>query len=111
MRAGAVVPHGPVKQYVDEVVDEPLTLVIYSGADGSSTWYEDDGRSFAYRTGAWMKVTMTWRDTARRLTLELAPGARMLPPAQRQLVVRVAGETATTTVTFEGRRLEIDLPA
>ncbi len=110
VRAGAVVPHGPVKQYVDEVVDEPLTLVVYPGADGASTWYEDDGRSFDYRTGAWMKVAMTWSDSTRRLTLELAPGARLLPPIQRQLVVRVAGETETRAITFEGRRMEIDLP-
>ena len=27
VRAGAVIPMGPVKQYVDEHVDGPLTLV------------------------------------------------------------------------------------
>jgi alpha-glucosidase (family GH31 glycosyl hydrolase) len=109
VRAGAVVPHGPVKQYVDEVVDAPLTLVVYPGADGSSTWYEDDGRSFAYRSGAWMKVAMTWANATRRLTLALAPGGRMLAPMRRQIVVRVAGEAATRTVTFDGRRLQVDL--
>jgi hypothetical protein len=57
-----------------------------------------------------MKVAMTWSDSTRRLTLELAPGARLLPPIQRQLVVRVAGETETRAITFEGRRMEIDLP-
>ena len=92
VRAGAVVPHGPVKQYVDEVVAAPLTLAVYPGADGASTWYEDDGRTFGYRTGAWMKVAMQWRDATRR-----------------QLVVRVAGEAATRTVTFDGRRLTVDL--
>jgi alpha-glucosidase (family GH31 glycosyl hydrolase) len=79
VRAGAVVPHGPVKHYVDEVVDAPLTLVVYPGADGIDL-DEDDGKSFAYRKGAFMKVAMRWRQAARRLTLELAPGGRMLPP-------------------------------
>ena len=109
VRAGAVVPHGPVKQYVDEVVDAPLTLVVYPGADGSSTWYEDDGKSFLYRVGAFMKVAMTWRDAARRLTLELVPGARMLPPTRRQLLVRIAGKPATKAVAFEGKRVQVDL--
>ena len=109
VRAGAVVPHGPVKQYVDEVVDAPLTLIVYPGADGSSTWYEDDGKSFLYRAGAFMKVAMTWRDATRRLTLELAPGSRMLPPTRRQLLVRIAGKPATKAVTFEGKRVQIDL--
>jgi alpha-glucosidase/alpha-D-xyloside xylohydrolase len=109
VRAGAVVPHGPVKQYVDEVVDAPLTLVVYPGADGSSTWYEDDGKSFLYRAGGFMKVAMTWRDATRRLTLDLLPGGRMLPPTRRQISVRMAGKPATKTVTFEGKRVEVDL--
>jgi alpha-glucosidase/alpha-D-xyloside xylohydrolase len=31
VRAGAVIPMGPVKQYVDEKVDGPLTLTVYPG--------------------------------------------------------------------------------
>ncbi len=34
VRAGAVIPMGPVKQYTDEPSDEPMTLVVYPGADG-----------------------------------------------------------------------------
>jgi alpha-glucosidase (family GH31 glycosyl hydrolase) len=109
VRAGAVIPHGPVRQYVDEPTTEPMTLVIYPGTDGESIWYEDDGRSFRYRQGQWMKVVMNWRDTSGRLTLDLMPGGRMLPPMRRQLVVRVAGTSRTRTVTFEGRRLVVDL--
>jgi alpha-glucosidase/alpha-D-xyloside xylohydrolase len=33
---GRVLPLGPVKQYVDERVDAPLTLVAYPGADGAA---------------------------------------------------------------------------
>ena len=35
VRAGAIVPTGPVKQYADEPSSEPLTLTIYPGADGT----------------------------------------------------------------------------
>ena len=38
-----------------------MTLVVDPGADGQSSWYEDDGKTFAYRRGEWMRVTMTWR--------------------------------------------------
>jgi alpha-glucosidase (family GH31 glycosyl hydrolase) len=102
VRAGAVIPMGPVKQYADEAVDEPLTLVVYPGANGSASVYEDDGRSFAYRQGAYMRLSLTWQDATRQLSLGLAPGSRMLPPARRTLNVRVAGSTATTPVTFTG---------
>jgi alpha-glucosidase len=109
VRAGAVVPFGPVKQYVDEPSDAPLTLLAYPGADGSSTWYEDDGQSFAYRKGEWMRVTMTWRQAARELSLALASGARMRPPAPRAILVRIAGAPGTKTVTFDGRPIRIAL--
>ena len=107
VRAGAVIPMGPVKQYTGEAVDAPLTLVAYPGANGSSSIYEDDGGSFAYRQGAWMKVAMTWADATRQLSLKLAPESRMLPPTSRRIEVRVAGSAATKSVTFTGQALEI----
>jgi alpha-glucosidase (family GH31 glycosyl hydrolase) len=103
VRAGAILPFGPVKQYVDEPVDEPLSLVVYPGADGAFTVYEDDGRTFNYRRGEWMGMDARWEDTARRLTLRLAPGSRMLPPLRREIDVRVAGEESSHRVVFAGR--------
>ena len=58
VRGGAVIPMGPIKQYVEEKVDEPLMLVIHPGADGSSSVYEDDGHSFDYRKGQFMRLAM-----------------------------------------------------
>jgi alpha-glucosidase/alpha-D-xyloside xylohydrolase len=109
VRAGAVLPLGPVKQYTSEPTDEPMTLVVYPGADGTSSWYEDDGKSFDYRKGEWMRVQMTWRDATRRLSLRLAPGAKMLAPAQRRINVRVVGSQKTTSITFAGRPIDVTL--
>ena len=110
VRAGAVLPLGPVKQYVDEKVAEPLTLVIYPGADGSTTWYEDDGRTFAYRQGAFMRVTLGWRDAERLLSVRVAEG-RMQPPLRRELAVRIAGTAAGMKIQFDGRPLNMKLDA
>ncbi len=107
VRAGAILPLGPVKQYVHEPVDAPLTFVVYPGADGASTLYEDDGKTFDYRKGKWMRIKMVWRDAERRLTLRLAPGSRMLPPARRMIEVRVAGERKTRSVVFDGQPVEV----
>jgi hypothetical protein len=98
---------GPVKQYTDEPNDAPMTLVVYPGADGTSTWYDDDGISFDYRSGAMMRVEMTWEHAARRLTLRLARGSRMLGPNPRRFEVRVAGAPATRMIEFTGRPMEI----
>ena len=111
VRAGSVIPLGPVKQYTAENVDKPLTLVIYPGADGTCALYEDDGHSFNYRRGEWMRVRMTWNERNRRLSLRLGEGAReapqMLPPLKRNIEVRLAGEKATRAITFEGRPIEV----
>jgi len=109
VRAGAILPMGPVKQYTDEPSDEPMTIVVYPGADGGSTWYEDDGHSFNYANGEWMRVSMTWRDGSRRLSLRLVSGSRMLPPVSRAIDIRVAGSTKTTRLTFTGKPVSVTI--
>jgi alpha-glucosidase/alpha-D-xyloside xylohydrolase len=109
VRAGAILPFGPIKQYVDEPVDEPLTLVVYPGADGAFTFYDDDGRSFNYRRGDWMGMEARWDDAARRLTLRLVPGSRMRPPLGREIHVRTAGGRSSHRVVFTGRPVAVTL--
>ncbi|MDH4197934.1 MAG: DUF5110 domain-containing protein, partial [Candidatus Aminicenantes bacterium] len=109
VRAGAVLPLGPIRQYVEEPVEGPLTFIVYPGVDGVSFLYEDDGRTFAYRKGEWMRVEMDWRDAERRLTIRLTPGSRMRPPFKRPVEIRVAGERKTRSVVFDGRPLDVRL--
>jgi alpha-glucosidase/alpha-D-xyloside xylohydrolase len=109
VRAGSVIPMGPVKQYTGEKVSGPLTLTVYPGADGEFTIYEDDGASFNYRKGEWMKLHVSWRDAERRLTLRLGGGSRMLPPLEQPIDVRIAGEKTRRPVVFKGVPLEVKL--
>jgi alpha-glucosidase/alpha-D-xyloside xylohydrolase len=109
VRAGAILPFGPILQYADEPASEALTLVIYPGADGTFTLYEDDGRTFDYRRGAWMGIEIGWTDSSRHLTLRLARGSRMLPPLSRTIDVRLAGAQSSQRLTFTGRPVSIGL--
>jgi hypothetical protein len=109
VRAGAIIPHAPVRQYVDQPGDEPLTVVVYPGADGAFVLYEDDGRTFEHRHGAFMRIVMTWDDRAGRLSLRLAPGSRMRPPLTRQVRVRLAGSKEEQSVRFDGKPVTITL--
>jgi alpha-glucosidase (family GH31 glycosyl hydrolase) len=108
VRAGTVLPMGPVKQYVNEKTSEPTTLTVFPGSNGSSFLYEDDGESFAYRQGAWMRIAMTWNDATRQLSLRLA-GGRLLPPSPRPFIVQVAGASDIKTLTFDGRPVSVRL--
>jgi alpha-glucosidase/alpha-D-xyloside xylohydrolase len=109
VRAGAILPLGPVKQYTSEAVDAPLTLVVYPGADGTASIYEDDGHTFAYQRGEWMRILAAWDDGDRRLSLRLAEGSRTLQPMPRRIDVRIAGSTATQELRFNGNPVEVRL--
>jgi alpha-glucosidase (family GH31 glycosyl hydrolase) len=109
VRAGAIIVMGPIKQYVDEMVDGPLRVTIYPGADGAFTLYEDDGTSFAHKRGDFMRLAMTWNNAARRLSLTLAPGSRMRAPLARPIDVRLAGSRESRRIVFEGQDIQFSL--
>jgi alpha-D-xyloside xylohydrolase len=94
-----------VKQYVEEKSDEPLTVHVYPGADGSFTLYEDDGRSFDYRQGEWMDIEISWNDAGRVLRMKLASGSKMLPPLRRAIRVKVAEKQKE--LEFNGHPIEV----
>jgi alpha-glucosidase (family GH31 glycosyl hydrolase) len=106
-RAGTILPLGPVKQYTAEKVDGPLTLVVYPGADGSFTLYEDDGATFDYRRGEWTKIQIVWNNARRTLSLRLVPGSQMSPIQRREIEVRLAPEKTTRKIVFSGRPVEV----
>jgi alpha-glucosidase (family GH31 glycosyl hydrolase) len=105
MRAGSILPLGPVKQYADEKTNQPLSISIYRGADASFQLYEDDGRSFNYRKGEWMGMRLNWNDAQHVLKLSLAPGSRMLPPLRRNIEVKLLHEEKR--VVFDGNPVEV----
>ena len=109
VRAGAIIPMGPVKQYTDEKVEGPLDLYIHPGADGAFSLYEDDGKTFDFRRGAFARINFTWDDRVRKLGIRLAKGSRLLDTSKRQLRVQIVGETASRTVEFSGKAVEIKL--
>ena len=109
VRAGAILPMGPIRQYVDEPVDGPLTLLVHRGASGTFSLYEDDGKTFNYRRGEYMKVQIGWDDPQRRLRLRLAPGSRIVGSARKKMLVKLAGQSAEREFNFEGKPIEVKL--
>jgi alpha-glucosidase/alpha-D-xyloside xylohydrolase len=70
VRAGAIIPFDPVRQYTGEIVKEPTTLKVYTGTDGSYTLYEDDGKSLDYLKGKSILTHIVWKDATKELTIE-----------------------------------------
>jgi alpha-glucosidase/alpha-D-xyloside xylohydrolase len=112
VRAGAILPLGPVRQYISEPLpaeNDTLAIHVYPGADGAFRLYEDDGVTFAHQRGEWMGLDMRWNDRERRLSLRLAAGSRMRPPVQRRLHVRLVGTQTTRDIVFNGNPTEVRL--
>jgi alpha-glucosidase/alpha-D-xyloside xylohydrolase len=107
VRAGSIVPMGPIKQYTSEKVDGALTLTVYPGGDALATIYDDDGESFDYRQGGFIKLHASWDESHRLFGLRLAGGSRMLPPLGRRIDIRIAPGKTTRSIEFSGRPLQV----
>jgi alpha-glucosidase len=74
-REGAIVPLGPVMQYVGERPTDPVTLACYLGAPGSraaGVLYEDDGQTLAYRSGTMRHTRFAASHAEDRIQLDMA---------------------------------------
>jgi alpha-glucosidase (family GH31 glycosyl hydrolase) len=109
VRAGAVIPMGPVRQYTSEAVDGPLTLTVFPGADGTSFLYEDDGESFDFRKGEFMHLEMKWSNATRHFELRLASGARIPLSGNIHMEVTLAGQGEAKSFTFHGQPISMVL--
>jgi alpha-glucosidase (family GH31 glycosyl hydrolase) len=93
-----------VRQYAMERSEEPVTLRVYPGADGRSSWYEDDGISFAYQKGQFSRFDCTWQDATRKLTLELDKASGSFP--HREVRIQ-AMDTGMTRIVSPGSRVTV----
>jgi len=113
VRAGAIIPFDPVRQYTAQIVTTPTTLRIYPGADGDFTLYDDDGITQQYLHGKAIWISMHWDD--HKHTLTLAPGAPAGFTNQLvhrgflvQLMTRPAA--AAKPIVYTGNPLTVHLP-
>ena len=74
VRAGSVVPMGPLFQYSTEGTD-PIEIRIYPGADGEFTLYEDENDNYGYEEGHYSLIKLEWNDVKRQLTIDAQKGS------------------------------------
>ncbi|MGI4751450.1 MAG: TIM-barrel domain-containing protein [Janthinobacterium lividum] len=68
VRAGTILPVGPVIQYSEQTSATPLEIHIYPGKNGSFKMVEDDGVSYNYTTQSDTRTTAySWNDKTKIL--------------------------------------------
>ncbi len=108
VRAGAIVPVDPVRQYTSEVIKEPTTLRVYRGTDGQYTLYDDDGISQEYVNGRGSWTRIAWNERVRQLTLEPgAPSGSTNLVTERTFKVQLLPEGTVKEVRYTGRRVQV----
>ncbi len=74
IKAGSMVPMGPVMQYATEKPANNIELRIYPGANGQFEYYEDENDNYNYEKGASATFKFTWNDKTHQLTISDTKG-------------------------------------
>ncbi len=74
VRAGSIVPMGPMIQYATQSAD-PLEIRVYKGQNGTFTLYEDEGDTYDYESGQSAQIAFSWDDAAQQLTIGARTGS------------------------------------
>jgi alpha-glucosidase len=104
VRAGAIIPFDPIRQYTGEKVNEPTTIRIYKGANGQFTLYEDDGISLEYLNGKYTLTNLSWNDKTNVLTIKPGGGNA---PEKRTYQVMVFPDKKVRNIEYAGREVTL----
>jgi len=105
VKAGTILPIGPVKQHTQEASSEPLTLRIYPGADGTTSLYADDGITFGYLKGQFSRTLFTWNDQQRVLTLKTDERGKL--SRREAIVAEIAGVPGSKPITTRNGAVQL----
>ena len=104
-------PVGPEIQYTSEKPGAPITLLVFTGADGSFDLYEDDGESYGYENGEFARIPLRYDAADGTLTIGARTGAYPGMVEEREFRVRwitegakapAALDTTGVSVTYTG---------
>ncbi len=105
-RAGSIVPIQPLVQSTEEKPQGPLTLRVYpptrTGDLCEGSLYLDDGISYAYQKGQYLREKFTCELTPTGITIKIAPREGSYPPWWTQFSVEIYGATKQATSVTNG---------
>jgi len=116
VRAGAILPLGPVVQSTVQAQGRDMEIVVFPGRDGSAQLYEDDGLSYGYEQGASATIKLDWNDAHGVLTIGARKGHFPGMQARRNLRIRLGGvalesdgERTAHDIAYDGRSVSVKL--
>jgi alpha-glucosidase (family GH31 glycosyl hydrolase) len=107
VRAGAIVPLDPVRQYTAEKVDRPSRIVIYPGTDGTFVMYDDDGSSLDYKRDVATWTRFRWNEGSETLRIESDSRTKLNSVGERKFEVSITPQGRSKTVTYSNRPIDV----
>jgi alpha-glucosidase len=114
VRAGAIVPEQPLVQSTDETPQGALTLRVYppttANEDCRGSLYLDDGVSYNFQKGEFLRVGFTCRQTAAGLSVTVTRREGSFMPWWKQLSIEVYGAgkpAAAVSATNQGNVIPV----
>jgi alpha-glucosidase len=113
VREGGIIPMQPVTQSTSETPSGPLTVRIYPGKDCHGSLYQDDGKSFAFKRGEFLRIDFSCAMTASGVSFHKVERHRSFQPWWKQIHLEVYGwdapkATATWTGNSDAPRTTVD---
>jgi alpha-glucosidase len=94
VRAGAILPMQPVTQNTGEKPTGPLQLRVYAGEDCRGSLYEDDGHTFAYQKGEFLRVNYSCKVSPNSIAVTSSTANSSFHPWWSSATVTVFGISA-----------------
>lgn len=106
VRAGTILPLGPIIQSTQLAPVDPLEVRVYPGGDARFSLYEDDGDNYDYQKGAFSEIPMQWNDRTRTFSLGKRKGGYPGMLATRNITVALPnGERRS--VVYSGQASQV----
>lgn len=120
VKAGSIIPFGPVKQYTsqEEGENESLEIRIYPGADASFMIYEDEGNNYNYEKGQFSTIELNWNDAKKELEIGKRKGVFPGMKGKRtfnivlvspQSGVGISTSSSGVTVSYNGKATKLKI--
>ena len=91
VRAGSILPIAPVVQNTETMPAGPLTLRIYAGAQCRGNLYNDDGKTYEYQRGAYLRVSFQCNITPESMSLTIGAHEGSFPAWWKEMHVEIYG--------------------
>ncbi len=104
VRAGSILPIAPVVQSTNEIPKGALTLRVYVGDRCSGELYLDDGKTYAFQHGVYLRAKFSCEKTADGLRVTVSPHEGSYPAWWKEIHAEIYGWSSKQGKVFANEK-------